>query len=373
MKICMATDFHLSYRQYGLNERDEDFNMQFKKMIDEIVLEEPDIFLILGDIFNTPYPKPISMKIYNDGINKLADNGIMCYGIIGNHTDLQRKDYYQIDNLFENVQLIGNDYVAFDDVFICGVDYHSKTRGIKDIIDCLYEKSHGFRVKIILLHQILRADQEIGYDFDENDLGLGRFDYVFLGHLHKKIVRYDDVTDTVYHYPGSLNSCNVVELLDEMDYGRGYTVFDTDSLALECKVVESGRRFIQYNLTDDDLNDDFIMKVVESLRVYDVKPLVLFNIEGDDVRNIYDMCNKVNDYALSVRYKIKPKTVEKKMAGENGKVSLGPEMIRHMLMSSFDEEWKGDFAYELYSLLSKNDLESGKELADLMYEKHYKK
>lgn len=373
MKICIATDFHLSYRQYGLEERENDFNIQFKKMVKDIIEENPDILLILGDIFNTPYPKPISMKIYNDGISKIADNGIKCYGIIGNHTDLQRKNYYQVDNLFEKVQLIGDDCIAFEDVFICGVNYRPRTHDIKGIIDKLYEKGKDYRVKIILLHQALKKDQNIGYDFDEAELELGRFDYVFLGHLHKKITRYDEETDTIYHYPGSLNSCNVVELSDEMRFGRGYSIFDTDTLMLLMRNIESNRKYVQYNLMEDDLNDEFIDEAIESLSKYSVKPLVQVNVIGNDVQHIYELCNKLEDYSLSLKYKITRKEDVGYQSAENEKLTFGDNVIKDMLKKRFDEEWVGDFAYDLYELLSKGDIESSMELADFVYEKHFKK
>lgn len=371
MRICISTDYHLSYKQYGLDEREKDFNIRFKKMIDMIINEKPDIFLTLGDIFNTPYPKPINMKIYADGINKLKMNNIKCYGIIGNHTNIQRKDYYQIDNLFNAVQLIGGDYVAFDDVYICGVNYHSKSYNIKPEIDRLYDMGKEYRVKIILLHQALKADQFIGYDYDEKKLGLDRFDYVFLGHLHKRIVRYDEKTDTVYHYPGSLNSCNVVELADEMLYGRGYTVFDTDSLVLEMKSVESVRKFFEYNVKDDDLNDVFVGEVIEFLSGFELKPIVMLNVVGNDGKRIYDVCEKLKDYTLFVKYKLVPPNIKVAPLSSDERITFNGDLVFELMKRHFDEDWKSSFCYDLYELLGGGDVAGAKSLADFVFSERW--
>ena len=131
MKICIATDYHLSYRQYGLGEREQDFYDQYEKLIDEIINEQPDIFIQLGDIFDTPYPKPIAIKKYEEGIERLNRHNIRVYGIIGNHTIVQRRNYYPIDNIFDDkVTMLDNNYIIIDDIFIAGLDYRPRNRNI---------------------------------------------------------------------------------------------------------------------------------------------------------------------------------------------------------------------------------------------------
>ena len=185
MKIVLASDFHLSYRQYNLKEREKDFYQKFDKMIDEIIKEKPNLFIQLGDIFDEPKPKPLAIKVFNDGIQKLKSNGIEILGIVGNHTTLQVKDFYPIDFLFEDIKYLDGDYVTYDDVFIGGVKYHSKIQkqDIKNKIDYLSEQSENYKIKILLLHQGLKNDIEIGYEFTEEELELNRFDFIFLGHI----------------------------------------------------------------------------------------------------------------------------------------------------------------------------------------------
>lgn len=365
----MATDFHLSYRQYGLEEREQDFYMQYEKLVDEIIKESPQIFLILGDIFDTPYPKPIAIKKFQDGLKKIRENGIRCFGIVGNHTLVQRNNFYPIDNVFsDNITILDNDFIIEDDVFIGGLNYRSKTHNIRELMDNLYENAKGCSMSVLLLHQILEKDQEIGYDFNEDELGLDRFDYVFLGHFHKRLVRYED--GTVYHYVGSLNSCNVAELKDEMMFGKGYTVFDTGNRELDMKTVERCRDYIQFNLTDDDLNNEFVDETVLSLQEYDIKPIVQLNVETNNPKDVYELTKKLEDCCLVLRHKIiKPvEDIEAPVSIDSGMMS-----IEGIIQSKFDEKWKADFCYELMKLLSEGDVESARELADDIYKKHYSK
>lgn len=358
MKICIATDFHLSYRQYGLEQRENDFYKKYDKMIDNIIQEKPDIYIQLGDIFDTPYPKPISIRKYGDGLKRLNEKGIKCYGIIGNHTMIQRRMFYPIDKLFtEHTTLLGGKSATFDDVYICGIDYHSKTFDIRQAIDKLYEKGKGARVKIICLHQALKKDQPIGFDYDDSLLGLERFDYVFLGHLHKRILRKDD-SGAVFHYVGSLNSCNTVEMADEMACGRGYSVLDTDAGSLKMVTVDEDRKYVQLSLTNDDLNDGFADEVAQSLRDYSVKPMVMLNVVSDDLNDVHEFVRKLENVCLSVSYK-----VQVPEATDVEKVKFDVLDIEGLIHEKFESSDDGDFAVEMYRLLGAGDVDGAIELS----------
>ena len=369
MKICIATDFHLSYKQYGLEEREQDFYKQYEIMIDKIIEEKPQVFLILGDIFDTPYPKPISIKKFEEGLNKLQEHNIKTYGIVGNHTMIQRKNYYPIDNIFDDKYTLLNEKgIVIDDIFIGGLNYHPKTHDIKPLIDKLYEEAKGCKVKILMLHQILKQDQNIGYDYDEDELGLDRFDYVFLGHLHKRTTRHKG--NTTIHYVGSLNSCNVTELIDEMRYGRGYTVLDIKPFVeMYHMALPPQREYIQYNLKDGGLNDKFIDDVIESLNGYDVKPVVMLKTMGNCAKDVYEFSKKLEDCSLIVKQNISLESQETSLGVDDGGFGGG---VEKMLEDSFDEDWKSDLAIGLFRALSCGDVDGALELADEVYvsEKH---
>ena len=369
MKIALASDFHLSYRQYGLLEREEDFYKQFNNLIDEIIKEKPDLFIELGDIFDEPQPKPKALKIFGDGIKKLKANGIKVIGILGNHTIVQRKDFYPIDFIFENIKYLDGDYLIFNDVFIGGVAYHNKTQKyIKDKIDFLAEESKAYDVKILLLHQGLKNDIEIGYEFTEEELELNRFDYVFLGHVHKRMLREKD--NTVYHYVGSLNSCSVIELVDEIKEGKGYTIFETDTGAMDFKKISPIREFVDVEIIEDDLNDNKINEVFELLNDKSIKPMMRVKCEANNPAYIYDICKEWETKALHIN-----KNITKKQYNNENEMNMEDfisieEAIRKTVNEKYDEKWYGDFAVELYKKLI-TDKDSAIEYANEIYKEKF--
>lgn len=364
MKIILATDFHLSYRQYGLIEREKDFYNKFNKLVEEVIKEKPLIFIELGDIFHTPQPKPIAIQTFKEGIQKLKKEGIKCYGIIGNHTKLRLQNYYPIDLIFNDLEILEGEYITIDDVFIGGIGYVSPYDDLKARIDKLYEEAEPYKVKVLLLHQSLKNDIPLGYDFDEDELGLNRYDFVFLGHLHNRILRNGN--GTVIHYVGSLNSCNRTELLEEQNTGKGYTVFDTDTLELTMKNIPSEREYFQINMKTDELKN---INVSELLPEYEEnrKPLLHLRIIGEQSMNIYEKIQELNKHTLRTDYEI---IQEKNDEDKKIQIINNQNTIKDLINEYFkDEESKGVFAYELFKLLKDNKIDEAKELADKELEK----
>ena len=369
MKIIIASDFHLSYRQYNLKEREEDFYKQYNKLIDEIIKEKPNLFIELGDIFDEPKPKPLAIKVFSDGIKKLKDNEIEILGVVGNHTTLQVKNFYPIDYLFsEDIKYLNGEFVTYNNIFIGGVGYHNKLQKdlIKNKINHLYESSKEYETKILLLHQGLKNDIEIGYEFDEDELKLNRFDYVFLGHLHKRTTRKNDTT--IYHYPGGLNSCSVIEMIDETNEGKGYTIFDTETGELEFKKISSDREFLDIEVTENELNNNFIDETIKLLKGYSIKPMVRLKCITKSQQNIYDFVKKLEDNSLYVNKKILRNDEENESVE---KFEFEKMSIEKTLKRKFDEKWKGDFSVELFKVLSKGDIESAEHLSEEIYKKHF--
>lgn len=372
-KICIATDFHLSYRQYGLEEREKDFYIQYDKLIHEIIKEKPDLFLILGDIFDTPYPKPISISKFEKGLTTLQKNNIPTYGIIGNHTHIQRKDYYPIDNIFhEKYTILNETHITLDDgTFIGGVQYHPRTHNLKTIIDKLYEQAKKHKTKILLLHQILKEDMGIGYEHSGTELELDRFDYVFIGHLHKRTTR--KTNGTVYHYPGSLNSCNTQELVDEIQQGKGYTILDTNTGRISTRNLNPTRPYKEYEI-DDEAIKGYPYNVIESLNNCPIKPIVQLKTTQKNLAHIFESKPELENHSLTVRIqKIRPTQEEHTTTNHTQPLSLESthDMIENILKEHFDEEWKSNLSIDLYKMLSQGNIDGAKELADKVFIEQY--
>lgn len=91
LKIAHTSDWHLGYRsgkkvnEDGVNLREEDGYRAFVTMIDDIILNEPDVMVMAGDIFHSPTPSIRSIVVAQEQLRKLAKAGIACYLLAGNH------------------------------------------------------------------------------------------------------------------------------------------------------------------------------------------------------------------------------------------------------------------------------------------------
>ena len=85
-------DVHLGYRQYGLEERGQDFTDAFMSAIQYCRDVRPDFVVIAGDLFDS---KAINPRTYADadfGLSLLAHDGIPVVAVEGNHERWFRRD-----------------------------------------------------------------------------------------------------------------------------------------------------------------------------------------------------------------------------------------------------------------------------------------
>ncbi|HEY7893502.1 MAG TPA: hypothetical protein VIC24_01245, partial [Gemmatimonadaceae bacterium] len=62
MRLVHLADLHLGFRQYhrltpdGINQREADVALVFRRAIDKVVALRPEVVLIAGDVFHTVRP-----------------------------------------------------------------------------------------------------------------------------------------------------------------------------------------------------------------------------------------------------------------------------------------------------------------------------
>lgn len=92
MKSVIVADLHVNASHYGemnragLSWRSHDFRKVFSHVVNQTIKHiEPELFFILGDIFEHPYPDNDSRHFFTKQIRKLADANIETHVLIGNH------------------------------------------------------------------------------------------------------------------------------------------------------------------------------------------------------------------------------------------------------------------------------------------------
>ena len=171
--------------------RREDIRAAFRKMVDRAVQESIDLFLVAGDLFDSPCPPPADREAAREGFRRLREAGVHTFAIPGNHdsfipggvwSELERVGVHVFSRpALQRASLIDRPV----DVF--GTAYDEKHPERRPIADLAFDENPDQRSRIFLLHGSLDVIGE-GYveaPFSEEEIARLPFDYVALGHYHR--------------------------------------------------------------------------------------------------------------------------------------------------------------------------------------------
>ena len=256
MNFIHASDFHLGYVQYGLEERFRDYARAFQSVIKYAVDHRAEFILISGDLF---HKRNINAPTYLQAYKVLSElkeksPSTKVYAIEGNH-DLafhqDGKSWLEILNsqgllrlirLKEagDIKLMG-DHVELDNFRIFGVRYigANTTYSISRIADEIkkIEAEHGKKYTILMMHfglegQVKQSEAgEIPYS---SLIPLKEVvDYMALGHYH---IQYE-MGGWIFN-PGS------IEMISMNEYGlpKGFYHVKDNGAKLIIPITRSIRR-----------------------------------------------------------------------------------------------------------------------------------
>ena len=103
MKIGIFSDLHLGKRQYGLEERENDFYNQYDSAIDTFINNNVNAVICAGDLFDIPRPSPKTLGRFVQGLNKLFDSKIPFINVIGSHSMIQSPNFVTADKLIDDI------------------------------------------------------------------------------------------------------------------------------------------------------------------------------------------------------------------------------------------------------------------------------
>ncbi|ADN50027.1 DNA repair exonuclease [Vulcanisaeta distributa] len=229
MLIAQLADIHLGHRQYGLDERLEDYNRAFLSAVDELVrLREErglDTVVISGDFFDTQRPSPSIYITAIRGLARLREAGIRVIAIRGNHDS-------SVINPVENplavlhqmglIQYLDNNYVDLGEVRVIGVGtvYTDMQNRLINSLNAL----RGGGINIAVIHQYIEGAPYIYpmpnvdvFMINEKPLAQLDIDYFAVGHIHEHELRHPRINAV---YPGSLEIWDAREF-EVYEYSNG--------------------------------------------------------------------------------------------------------------------------------------------------------
>ncbi len=361
MRFAHLADTHLGYRQYNLDEREEDFYHSFHQAVDKIIECGCEFVLHSGDLFESPRPHIRAMLEVMKGLDRLSDEGVKVYAIAGNHDVLLRRGAVPPHRLYRNIEFLTPKKPSrvLGDVFICGLPYHSKihSKSLLKQLRGLSEASRKYGTRIMMLHQGIDKYFPLEHEIQIGDLPRG-FHYYAMGHIHKRIM--DRFGEGLIAYPGSPEMWRVDELADWKAQGKGFYVVDTRGFEVT-RVDLDIRPFVRAEIT----SHEDIPPLKESVSLAS-RPVVRVTVSADpeEYNRLYQELLRELRHALYL-------DIRRKRVEEIEDTQAVPIRIRELVMEAMKEHSGPEkaLAYILFEALSVSDLDSARDAVRDFYAK----
>ncbi|MEA2070138.1 MAG: DNA repair exonuclease [Asgard group archaeon] len=192
--FCHTADWHLDYYQYQKRERWQDFFKAANNCVKKMIKDKPDFIIHSGDLFHNFKPSPGALRLTLQILEKVKKAKIPFYIIRGNHdaskAQVQRYGGTVLLLLEElgYLQYIQDDLITHnDDIAIMGIGEYGKLTNnvLKETLRNNPLDDNKFN--ILALHGYIQGQiSDTQYDISPFELNELNFDYVALGHYHKK-------------------------------------------------------------------------------------------------------------------------------------------------------------------------------------------
>ncbi len=281
MKIVHAADSHVGFRQYGLEERENDFSDSFREVIDKTLEIGPDVFVHAGDLFH--YAKPANKHILEvaQQIKRLMDAGIEVITTPGNHDkkptrlDIAPQAVLELEGV--KVFSYSPDPKPFviDGVEFWGVPNIPNKNILLDFLQKAGERAK--RPAVLVLHQGVQPVFPMAELFEEDIPEV--FSYVALGHYHISIVRGR------FAYPGCPQVSDVSQ--QELKNQKRF-IYEVDlqeeGFTLRKHLLTTTRPFLSVEAVPETLLEE-LEKIKQAVLTSSKKPLLVVKLI---VRKGYD-------------------------------------------------------------------------------------
>lgn len=376
MLFAHLSDTHLGYRQYNVREREEDFYRAFEEAIDKALEERVDFIIHSGDLFETPRPPTEALLKVLKALRKLRERGVVFYSIPGSHDNPKRRGlppHALYENLGMRTLRHSNPKVIHEGkVFIAGLEYIARPfkETLTKYLATLSKEAEAYRKRILVLHQALREYLPVEYELELSQLP-ANFDYYAMGHIHRRILI--DYGRGKLGYAGSTEVWSRDEYVTYLKEGKGFYLVDLSSgePVVHRMDLDSIRPHLikELNYEPFSLRGE-LAKLASEVKSLKEKPVVHLRIvgEGYDRKGLRELIAKLLE-PLCLTLRIEYLTKEEELT------TLKVERIdvRKLLEEELGDAVKAEFAYRLFLLLSKGDLEGARELTEKFYRERWGK
>ena len=349
MKFVHIADMHFDSPFVNLSEKDIMGDLRrleqrkvFKKIIEYIKENNIKYFFISGDLYEHKYIKQSTIEYINKLFEEIPETNI--YIAPGNHDPYTKNSYYNKYNWSKNVKIFGPkvEKIETQDANIYGYgfdDFYCSDSGVENI-----EIEQNEKPNILIIHGNIDGStiEDMQYNsMSKKMLEEKGFDYVALGHIHKKDYNTEENQKIVY--PGSTISLGFDELGE-----HGMIVGDVEKNKLEIQFVKlDDKQFTKRELNVDNIysKEELIEKINE------------LKIEENNYVEIILIGNRnfeINKYDL-IRYILNNNIIKIK---DNTKIAYDLEKLEN------ENTLKGLFIKEMNKKIKNAETEEEKEIIE---------
>lgn len=167
--------------------------------------------ILLGDIFDSPTPDPLSVEHWLDGLDKLAQHNLRLFYVQGNHEAVAAgMPAWASMSRAKNAIPLHNRVIMFDGVPVTGMDFQ-RSNTIEEVAAGLPDAS------ICCAHQAWLEIQRVGSTHGSIAHLLGKYELVMTGdyHVRKNIQVPAGKNSVLIHSPGSTCLQSLAEPADK--------------------------------------------------------------------------------------------------------------------------------------------------------------
>ena len=247
MKILHTSDWHLGHTLYNYDRTEEQMVMLLQ-MVNIVKEEQPDVFLLCGDVYHTPQPSAAVQTMFTNALVQIRDAnpGMTIVITAGNHDSGSKHDIFRtpwkalkvytvgcIDASQKEelvVEVPGKGYV----IAVPYVNERNMPKGFfQELLDIVEERNADNFPVVMMAHTTVRGCDFAGHDnaseytvggidsYDLDEMGTG-YDYLALGHIHhgqyihsgKHNVRYCGTPIPVSFDERYMHSVSIVEIAE---------------------------------------------------------------------------------------------------------------------------------------------------------------
>lgn len=296
--LAHLSDLHLGYSsgrkkidENGYNVRENDGYIAYNQAVDQIIAEKVDAVLVAGDMFHSPRPKNHTILIAQEGLRRLAKEGIKVYIIAGNHdaTDVRAEvpsskllhepgsEIYSYSEPYAVKEISEGIFMHFlsHHAYVDQEDTMSDIKLIDGAVNILASHGSCYDTNMGVILRTPNEPREVVIPQALMDLP---WDYTLLGHIHERgwIGSTDGKTDTAERkqfYNGSL-------------LRRGFAD----------KACKLGRGWTKWIINEDKSIDHELFTVAEREQL-DMEPIDVNNKSAIDVeKEILEQLKSIDSY-----------------------------------------------------------------------------